>query len=447
MSKKRVLENHQGETDPEPKRQKLELSIGTVSDRNSEMIFNTELIDLNGDCQEAIFQHLDLVDLLNIAESHVNFLKAAGYMYSRLYKDKTIRINGKRCAMGVFFKTHTIKTDYIEVNDHHLCSQLLSIFGGHIKNLSINFNNTAPIERFFNDGVQAQINEFCSSSLVELTIENCQHFSSEAFMRPFREVRYLSMQNCKLPFDTDEFYRIFPCLTRLELLKNTAVNPSFIEQHIPGLEHLALEVNYKGFTQKNILTALCFNQQLSRLYLMSHVNTELLHSINELIPNLQHLQLVILFGQFTGDKLINFKHVQKVKLTTDCDPFIDIPMKFDQLKELDIVANGGYEDGFINFIIRNKHLTKLSITAPSWNEIELSDSDVTTLGQELNLTELTFQRCYITDNVAIDLMNDCKVLRKLQFDLMEPSEELNLNIKHNDWNVINVSGTVQCERR
>ena len=108
MLGKRVQNDPNG-SGHESKHRKMVSSNGSDSDKTSEMIFNTKLIDLNVDCQEAVFQNLNLPDLLNIAASHAAFLKASGYVYSRLYKNKTVRINGNRCTSGLghlFFRTH-----------------------------------------------------------------------------------------------------------------------------------------------------------------------------------------------------------------------------------------------------------------------------------------------------------------------------------------------------
>lgn len=425
------------------KRHKLELS---VEHDNNETTFNTTLTDVNVDCQEVIFQYLNLPDLLNIVEAHKDFVEAARIIYSRCYKGKTVKINGTCWTMGESRITHTIKSDCIEIKDQRCFAQITSNFGDRIKKLSINFYNSNPIKRFFNEEIHDQINKFCVDSLVQLNLENCEHFSSEAFQQPFTTLCCLTMKNCELPFTSDNFYRLFPCLNRLELTRNTAIHPNFIECHIPTLEHLTLDSN-KGFSTENILIALYYNQQLSNLHLVTHFNSKFLQSINILMPNLRNLQLVILSYKFTDEMPLNFKSVEKFTLTVDHGPFIDMSIGFEQLKELVIQINGSYGHDFTDFITKNQELTKLTIIAPSWNAIKLTDSDADKLGKPIHLTELILRFCHISNVAASDLMNNCKMLKRFQFARNKTENDLILYVDKREWKWTIANGSVLCERR
>lgn len=444
---KRVLESHEIDVHDDKiyHRAKRQISEEPIDiNEDLETTFNTKLPDINVDCQEAIFQYLNFNDLLNIVDAHKDFLKAAGFIYSRLYKAKPIKINLSSCILKGHFGTHTIKSDCIELSDYRICSQFISNFGDRIKKLSIKFNS---LNKYFFDGeVLAQTNKFCANSLVELRITDCQHFPSEAFTQPFTEVRCLSMTNCKLPFGDDELYRLFPCLNRLELQGNTVMYPSFIEHNIPELEHLSLNFKSNRLSSQNFLTALCYNQQLSSLNLMTRIDAALLHSISELSPNLRDLQFGITSGG-SGDEIsINFRSVEKLTLTTGRNSFKGVSITFDQLRELVIKVDDRYESDITDFITQNTLLTKLTIIAPSWNAIELTDFEVVTLGESLNLTELILKRCHISSNAASDLMNVCKMLRTFEFDQLYPEEELVLDVNDNwKWTIVN--GSVQCERQ
>lgn len=430
-----------GLIDCESNRSKLEMPIDINKD---DMMFDTNLNDLNVDCQESIFQYLNLSDLLNISETDDDFTEAANIIYRRLYKNKLIRIDKNVCGFGHYPNTHTIKSGCIIVHNQRFYSRLLSNFGNSIKKLSINLK----MKNYFNEieDIQAQINKYCAKSLVEFNIENCQHFTSKAFVKPFSQVCALSLTNCVLQFTADEFNRLFPCLIRLELLKNKmkSEHSVFIEQNFPNLKHWTLD--HKGFSRQNILMALFFNQQLSSLHLMTTVDSKFLHLINELSPNLRNLQLVISSYDFTEDFSINFKNVEKMKLSVH-GPFKNLPINFDQLKELEINVNDGYYHGFIDFIIQNVNLIKLTIDTPCWIVMNTDDIDVKLIGQNLNLTELSLKRCRISDDAASYLMNSGKLLKKLQFRQMDPTEQLELNINKDKWKVDVDHGLVQCELR
>lgn len=57
---------------------------------------------------------------------------------------------------------------------------------------------------------------------------------------------------------------------------------------------------------QNLRTALCFNQKLFSLHVTAQIDSEFLHSIDELTPNVYHLQLYILSYDFSVGKLDDF---------------------------------------------------------------------------------------------------------------------------------------------
>lgn len=67
----------------------------------------TKITDVNIDCLEKIFEHLNLTDLNNVAEADVHFLTAARLVYKRLHSSKTVKIYDSSHMLSVYGDSET----------------------------------------------------------------------------------------------------------------------------------------------------------------------------------------------------------------------------------------------------------------------------------------------------------------------------------------------------
>lgn len=396
----------------------------------------------------SLLENLSFVELIEKIDNQKELIDEAGFYFCKL-SHQSIHINGRRCAAGLSRMTHKIRSDCIEIYDETLCSKLMRNFGKFIISLSINFDNLAAFDRYYSS-IQHQIMEYCTDSLEELEVINCQNFKLHESNEAFKEMRNVSLTACDFDDKEVNLNRLFPNLDRLELLRNTLTNKDCIEKNIPGMSYLAISLNKNGFSKDNFLTALCFNQQLTGLHLLSNINSNILQSITEVTPFLEYLHLHITSYDFPDDQTIHFHNVKKLAITLTGSEFINFPIWFDHLLEMELTVNCGLGKDSMDFIIRNEKLIKLTIAAPSWKPVQLSDIDLMSIATKLpNLTDLTFQRCNISASGAIAFMKECKVLNDFRFTVENKNDDKTSLVAGvgNEWKLTEDEDSFRCERQ
>lgn len=363
-------------------------------------------------------KQLSFTELVNRANKNKDLIDEAGLEFARI-SQQCVKINGRRCVKGIFQLTHKVKVDCIEIYDRDLCYKVLRNFGSFITKLVIDFDGLEANDQF-NKYMPNDINAFCANSLIELELLSCRKITFEKLINPFSEVQRVCLKNSYLEFNGKDLYRLFPSVNRLELLANNVAYKGCIEQSFTDLQHLAVQLSDRGFSNEHLFAALCQNQQLSSLHVVAHVDSTLIQAISEATPFLQCLHLHIISYEFKEeDEAVHFRTVEKLLITMDGGPFINLPIWFTQLAELEVTINGALQDEDLSkFIARNEKLTKLSIIAPSWNRIELSDSDMNVLSAKLKcLTDFTLQRCNISIEAAVNMMKSASMLRVFRFSV------------------------------
>lgn len=396
----------------------------------------TKFIDINVDCQEAIFQYLTISDLVNVVETHANLTEAAGIVFTKSYKSKTFKINGMRCAFGGSYTTHVIKMNCIEINDQRLCSNVLQHFGAHIKRISINYHGLESSQKFIRN-FHTELQTFCKDTLISLEIKNCCAFLID---QTFVALRELIINNSILQSHAKQ---LFPNLNRLQLLGNSVNGCTILEHNYPDLDHLALEISLKSFSPTTVLSALHRYQHISSLHLVaSEVDWSFFHLVSELTNNLRSLHLHICSIDFIDqldqpDQLmVLFKSITKIEITMDRDPFDDLQLNFVGIKELSLIVNANIGPGFIDFITRNHQLENLTIIAPNWNDIKLTDIDLHTITtQLLHLRELELRNCSVPVAAALRLPHECVTLKRFGFTRANKISQKIVRLLEQDWSM------------
>lgn len=217
-----------------------------ILEKTKSIFERTKITNLNTDCMEHVFKHLEFNDLLNISESSNQFYRAV----CRVYKKKFHNINPvfneekyyKRLInqtiqyilyvqhlnlnlyFSRFFMDKEEETDVMEKNPQILITnplilfKLLRNFGHLIRNLAINFailnvNLCAKIENY--------LTEYCSDSLERFTL--IIHLSKIPFKnlkKPFKKITGIKIYTAR---DQTGYYIQF-------------VN----ENNLPNIQHIFL---------------------------------------------------------------------------------------------------------------------------------------------------------------------------------------------------------------
>lgn len=139
----------------------------------------------------------------------------------------------------------------------------------------------------------SHVNQYCSKSLVELSISGIESESWLSFYQPFGNVKRLAIElknscNWRQGF----LKRFFPNIENLKILNFSTWITNFkcIENRFPKLEHL--EVGQKGLAianirKENLYYALLSNPQLKRFTLHCDFDTKFFHTIEDFLWRLE----------------------------------------------------------------------------------------------------------------------------------------------------------------
>lgn len=297
-----------------------------------------QLIDVNNDCLRAIFNHLNLIDLLNVADTSKRLKQIAEMEFERKYKTNQVhfahvRPNPNRCV--------TVNGYRIVIGDLKTCLQLLRCFGHIVNEIELNFGN---IEAKFSAEIERCLAEFCSQSLLFLSMfdNKSGHLIFDAVEKSFMKIISLHLENCHIGAKTS-LTKLFPNMTNLYLHSNFYENPAILQENFPFLFIFSTE----NLNESNIREILRLNPQLEKLYIHSNYSPELIRYANENLPKLEDLHLFDLPDGFLCDNLdvIHLNNIKNFTLDTNNSYFApamnlvldSLPFSFGKLKKLCVV--------------------------------------------------------------------------------------------------------------
>ena len=270
---------------------------------------STETAAAAGASEKPDLQRLSFDKLVDYVVSNKDRIDEAGLEFCRR-SHQIIRINGRRCAEAGFHSTHKAKPDCMEIYERTLCFEVLQNFSGFITKIVIDFDGLKSVDHF-SKSIQCEVNKYCATSLIHLEMHNCREVLFTEEIHPFVELQSVCFKNCRLDCSSNDLYRLFPVVNRLELLGCTLAYSECIEQGFNSLQHMAVQMK-GGLSKDNILAALCFNQQLSSLHLVGKVDSTLLHSISQVTPLLQCLHLQMLAYDFDDGTNVHFETLKNL---------------------------------------------------------------------------------------------------------------------------------------
>lgn len=242
---------------PNIKRRKL-----NVVEQRSTM----KITDLNDDCLQIIFGFLDLRDVFSVAVSSEWLRFAAGSVFTRKFVKKSLLIDiHRRCQNKAIDTFNTAPTAFwIKVQDMKTCLQFIRCFGTSITQVVI----SRQLNNKYSEYLDQYLSEYCSNTLVDISIYDNAHFSAMSFQKPFTKLQDVFINNSDLSNQLPSFVKWFPNLRYLQLCE-VRVDRRFVGASFPHLEHLFIEINNHdprdGFSPKNVADLLRLNPQLRSL--------------------------------------------------------------------------------------------------------------------------------------------------------------------------------------
>lgn len=349
--------------------------------------------ELDFDGLECVLEHLELTDLLNVADSCKRLRKAAELVYIREYGKKCVKFSSiiEMCPDQSF----KITKDGIVIIRLKTGLQLLRCVGHTVSKIDF-FDQTYLPTRY--NWLFTYINKYCAEYLKEFMITGNQIITgdintfemapaSKYFEIPFpnvvrlRFINYNFNENCCIR-------RLFPNLQ--ELVCDQMKNASFFTlntYHFPHLE--TFQISGIGCIEKEMILAfLCLNPQLKKFTLWSNSLSSTLNIdlIRDALVNLQNIEELGIDELHPSNNLIYMKNVKSFRFSLvnwNKIPECSFPFLFEKLEKFyitfpmpDCYTDNSFipfETQFFDFIEQHPTITCIGFTLGSVNWLKLAE--------------------------------------------------------------------------
>lgn len=399
----------------------------------------TNFADINIDCQEHIFKHLDLIDLLNIADTSKQFKIAADLVYRKMYGDKPVYISS---ILPCRNEQEKFGEEIENIQYAQTCLQLLRNFGQLITSLKldpINLLEKTNREKWFTllfKCVITYINEYCAESLTKLHIHQCPNGYLK-FLKPLPNVETVKMDS--FGFDglsKDSLNKLFPKMNVLEYIDfNQSLG--IIENHFPHLNQLNV---FRG-RGHNIVSwnsispdVLELNPQI--LCLKFNIGSDL--DVLRSIENLQHLEELHFMWDtkythvdYFGEQFW-FRTVKKFKISFNTAALPVMPFRMNRLELFDVSANAILYDELYEFFRNNQTIVYLKLLVNNHN---INLKKISTALPNLRKVKIGSIFDFVKENI-LDFVNELPFLKKaiLTFTDQElPDYDEFVDLLGNEW--------------
>lgn len=366
------------------KRDRFKLAKHAKLNAESEKKYVFGLTDLDDTALEHILQFLDLNELTNVANVCKQFNSSVhGHLRNKCI-GRMVTIDS--CGNAHWLSLNDINGKFV-FKDH---LEVESFFDGSpaISQLSINYvPYVGPKQRFLSTTTKTtekSVLENCSETLNNIRFSTRFYPAMSDLTKPLSNVVDLELDQCELSANLCKHLNsLFPSLRRLVLNECKTPDPKCIEVHFPSLQELivhGIRWNRMVFKKQNIIGAIRLNPQISRLVISfnstndrhaasDHIDysldSDFYRFVSESLPKLKYLKM---FGQRERESKpcgheIAFGRVRKFSLhyIYTGQPANIAPFSFERLRELELEHMKILSDDWIDFIVKNKRLKKLTI--------------------------------------------------------------------------------------
>lgn len=327
----------------------------------------TKITDINQFCLEQIFIHLNLEDLMNVADAN-KCLRLAIYMpFIRNFGRKLIRI--ARGGYREYDADPLVSMEDITIVDLKTIFRMIRCFGGMITELiftyTLNFNN----DKFDNyDRIMSYLCEFSNISLKKLTIRFSES-RFRGFNKPFLNVEYFELNSYPIEKCLS---RLFPKLCYLRLTGWQDFNFSAVSEYFPNLYHLYIDscFHWSESRMADFGTILQLNPNLRSLTLRISINE--CYYFDCIKEHLQCIQSLEIFSSdprnatyINNDNPVYLQNVTKFSIWYHGKRLPPrFPLLFSKLKEFMYNSTCGWIDPFDPlplFFNENRTIEKLQL--------------------------------------------------------------------------------------
>lgn len=227
-----------------------------------------KLLDINYDCLERIFRHLDPADLINITYTNRARRKELKSIAERAFRHKFGRREFFLSDNSIYYYSSGIAIDDLHV---------LYYFGHLITKLDIQGH----------EELVTIANEYCFDSLTSIKLSGVHIRSNNLLQKSFTRVEFVELYDCTL-YEHIDFQEWFPAVRHLQLNWCYVDGMMFGVGNLPNLEHLAI----KDDSAVDVCSSLVNNPQLRSLsFEMTNLPRDFWNKCQTLSAHLESLQI------------------------------------------------------------------------------------------------------------------------------------------------------------
>lgn len=256
----------------------------------------TKIIDLDDDCLESIFDHLNLAGLFNVAVANEWLRPAARIVYKRRFAKKLVKLNADRVVPSLLGPIE--RTKYVHVNGLEMCLQYLRCFGSSIRDLRIWYGKWDAEQRAY---IDQYVNEYCAEHLVQVAFLGA---FIQRIEKPFANAQTVIVCSCDLSNRLASFPHWFPNVHAL-ILNKMEMDACVVEMPFNELTYLDIDIN-----NGNVRSGLT-NEEFARLLKLCPK----LRSLEIHVPHSQPLCINALLDTIQDNRPIWFLTVSMDRLT------------------------------------------------------------------------------------------------------------------------------------
>lgn len=335
-----------------------------------------KLTDLNIDCLEAILEHLELKDLLNVADSNKRLCHASKFVYIEKYGSYIIRFCRINKSKQKLIHNESVRMfeDMIDIDYLKCIFQLLRNFGHLISQIYYLMWFVYSVEEEIPHIID-YLDYYCRQTLDYIFISVMKKDQLNSFKNPFTNVKTLEINSIQYT-QKHSLIRLFPKVEKLIFTWNDYkyIRES-IANHFPYLASVEIASEYpnrdvtcsKDRCVKNFKAFLQLNPQLKHLYMQcgSKTEIEILQWFDELQQNIKCLKLLDYhqFFKYSNGKEINLNHVEhlSIKRYSREQTMCEIPILCEKLISFQIEIDEQSSKHIYKFYQNNSTIRKLTL--------------------------------------------------------------------------------------
>lgn len=314
-----------------------------------------------------IFNELNFVDLLEMAQSNHELGEIAADVFRRKYSDHKIRIAaGNRLTWNGNTVYEPPSSKFISINDFALVPKLMKHFGNKIRKIYLQnysrYNYTAGSD--WSNNIRF-VNEYGSMSLTELGLGEISKKVWSQFTVPFHNVEKLDFEITDAPkevhFDGMKLNEFCPNLKALRVNLISGCNDELLNCEFPNLEHFEISFSFESFSEanklwrgkENVASMIMKNPQI-RSVNANRTAPEFLKLISEQLPQLERLLFTY------RDEPLHFENVKHCILYNEFSSLQNLSFSH-RLESLEIDYAPELRNLYAEFFARHRNVRKLHL--------------------------------------------------------------------------------------